>query len=81
MPTPYLNASDVNTFVFCRRALHLKRLGVPSLLERERAMGTAAHQAYGKKARSSGRYRTMAVVLAATALLSVAAAATLVLLR
>ena len=70
----YVSASEVNTFVFCRRALWLQRRGAVSLLERERALGAAAHRGYGELARTAHCDRVVAVVLAvaAVALLVVA---------
>ena len=63
----YLNASDVNTFIFCRRALHLQQHGAASSLGRERAKGTAVHREHGERVRSSGRNRTAATGLAIAA--------------
>jgi hypothetical protein len=39
----YLNASEINTYVFCQRAWYLERNGARSLLTVQRAAGTAVH--------------------------------------
>ena len=63
----YLDASDVNTFVFCRRALYLQQHGVASSLGRERAKGTAVHHEHGERVRASGHNRIVATGLAIAA--------------
>ena len=67
MPDPYLSASDVNTFVFCRRALYLQQRGVASSLGEERAKGTAVHRQHGERVRALGHNRTVATGLAIAA--------------
>ena len=75
----YIRVSDVNTFMFCRRALHLQRRGAPSSLGRVRDQGTALHREHGELVRGSGRNWGVAAVLAviAAALLMAALLASL----
>ena len=56
----YIWASEVGTFLYCRRAWHLSRQGAPSLLEVERARGAAFHQQHGQRARAAPRARRLA---------------------
>jgi hypothetical protein len=51
----YIRGSEVGTFLYCRRAWHLGRHGAPSLLEAERARGTAFHHQHGQRARAAPR--------------------------
>ena len=47
---PYIRASDIGTYMFCRRAWHLARIGAPSTLVAERERGIAFHQHHGEDA-------------------------------
>jgi hypothetical protein len=65
----YIRASDIGTFLYCRRAWHLSREGAPSLLEMERAQGTAFHQQHGQRMQAAPRARRLARWCALAALL------------
>jgi CRISPR/Cas system-associated exonuclease Cas4 (RecB family) len=69
MHDPYVNASEVNSFVFCKRAWHLEQRGAASSLEAEREAGIAVHRQYGQLVQASRRNERLAVWLAIAALL------------
>ncbi len=48
LPSRYIRVSEVNTFLYCRRAWYLGRRGVRSSLEPERDSGIAYHRAHGE---------------------------------
>lgn len=56
----YRKASEVNTFLFCRRAWWFERQGAPSSREPERARGTAHHQRHGERVSAIPRVRALA---------------------
>ena len=64
----YIRASDVGTFLFCKRAWHLTQLGSASSLEPERARGAAFHERHGNRVRAASRAGTLARWCAAAAL-------------
>ena len=70
----YIRASEVGSFLFCRRAWWLGRHDAPSLLEPERARGTAFHLAQGTEMRATGGCRRWAfrLTLAAAILFTLA---------
>ncbi len=45
----YRTASEIGTYVYCRRAWWFERQGAPSLRAPERARGTAYHQQHGEQ--------------------------------
>lgn len=52
-PPRYIRASEVNTYLFCKRAWHLGRQGEVSSLTPQRAQGVAYHQEHGDQVRSA----------------------------
>jgi hypothetical protein len=66
---PYINVSEVNSFVYCKRAWHLEQCGAASSLEPERQAGIAMHRRYGQLVQASGRNQRLALWLAIAALL------------
>ncbi len=65
----YIRASDVGTFLYCRRAWHLSQQGAPSLLGAERAHGTAFHEQHGRRMQAAARAKRLARGCALAALL------------
>jgi hypothetical protein len=63
----YRKASEVNTFLFCRRAWWFERQGAPSEREPERAQGTAHHQRHGERVGATPRVRVLARLVLALA--------------
>ena len=60
MPKPYIRASDVGTFLYCRRAWYLSQQDVPSVLEPERIKGSAFHLQHGDRVRAATRAAALA---------------------
>jgi len=56
----YRKASEVNTFLFCRRAWWFEQQGAPSDREPKRARGTAYHQRHGERVGATPRTRALA---------------------
>lgn len=74
----YIRASDIGTFLYCRRAWHLSQDGAPSQLEPERARGTAFHLRHGNRVRAAGRAGALAKWCAMAALILLAIGLSLV---
>jgi len=72
----YVSASEIGSYVFCRRAWYLDRQGLPTTLEPERAAGVAFHERHGQQVQSASRAQRLApwFAIAAIALLLVALA-------
>lgn len=70
----YIRASEIGTYAFCARALHLKDIGAPTTLVQAQAEGTAYHEAHGARVQSAASTRKFSTVLivAALALLALA---------
>jgi hypothetical protein len=77
MNDPYTNASEINTYLFCKRAWHLQRMGTSTSLERERQAGIEDHEHYGHAVAASGRNARVALWLAVITMILLAAAALL----
>jgi hypothetical protein len=59
----YTRASEVGTYVFCRRAWWLERQGAPSSRGPERTAGTAHHVRHGERVAAGERAGGVARVL------------------
>ena len=59
-PPRHIRASEINTYLFCKRAWHLGQRGEVSSLGPQRAQGVANHQLHGDQVRSAGSAMTMA---------------------
>lgn len=59
-PRPYIRASEINTYLFCKRAWHLGQRGEVSSLGPRREQGIAYHQQHGGEVRTAGSAKTMA---------------------
>jgi hypothetical protein len=64
-----IRASDIGTYLYCRRAWSYRLHGQESINQAELAAGTDLHRAHGRKVLSAGLYRTLAVVLFFVALI------------
>jgi hypothetical protein len=51
----FVNASEVGTYLFCKRAWRFQQQGAPSAREPERAAGTAYHIQHGKRVAAGER--------------------------
>ncbi|MGG5811676.1 hypothetical protein [Falsiroseomonas sp. CW058] len=63
----YRKASEVGTFLFCRRAWWFERQGAPSDREPERVLGTAYHQRHGERVAATPRVQVLARLVLALA--------------
>ncbi len=59
-PRRYILASEINTYLFCKRAWHLGQRGEVSSLKTERALGVALHQQHSEQVQKAGSARIAA---------------------
>lgn len=59
----FINASEVGTFLYCRRAWAFQREGAPSTREPERQAGTAYHVRHGERVATDERTATLSRAL------------------
>ncbi|MBI3161716.1 MAG: hypothetical protein HYZ23_04370 [Chloroflexi bacterium] len=76
---PIVRASEIGSYLYCRRAWHYRKRGVESENQAELAAGTDLHHRHGRVVLASGLYRTVGLILflAAVALLTAYCAAQL----
>ena len=60
---PVLRASDIGTYLYCRRAWMYRKNGVESENRAEMATGTELHRRHGRKVLAAGLLRTLGLVL------------------
>lgn len=65
----FINASEVGTYRFCRRAWAFEREGAPSSREPERQAGTAHHVRHGERVAAGERTGGVARALLVLAVL------------
>jgi len=65
---PILRASDIGTYLYCRRAWWYRKEGVESENRAEMATGTELHRRHGRKVLAAGLLRTLSLVLFLVAL-------------
>jgi hypothetical protein len=63
-----IRASDIGTYLFCRRAWWYHRKGVEPANQAEMLAGTELHRAHGRTVIASGLTRTLALILLLAAL-------------
>jgi len=63
-----IRASEISTFLYCKRAWWYQQKGVVSTNVEELAEGTELHQQHGRAVLASGLIRTLAYGLLLTAL-------------
>lgn len=68
-----IRASDIGTYLFCRRAWWYDRKGVEPANRAEMLAGTELHRAHGRVVVASGLTRTLALILLLAALALLAA--------
>lgn len=66
-----IRASEIGTYLYCRRAWKYQRKGVPSQNVQEMALGAEIHRQHGRRVFAAGCLRTLAfaMLLAAMVLL------------
>ena len=67
-----IRASDIGSYLYCRRAWWYRRNGFESINQAELAAGTDLHRAHGRKVIAAGLYRTLAMVILLIALVLLA---------
>jgi hypothetical protein len=65
----YRTASEIGTYLYCKRAWWFERQGAPSLREPERARGTAYHEQHGGRVVTAQRTGSVARVFLLLAVL------------
>jgi len=63
-----IRASDIGTYLYCRRAWYYRMHGQESINQAELAAGTDLHRAHGRKVITAGLYRALGVLLLLAAL-------------
>ena len=63
-----IRASDIGTYLYCRRAWWYKKQGVQSANQAELAAGTELHVRHGRQVLASGFNRTIGLILLMIAL-------------
>ena len=65
---PIIRASDIGTYLYCRRAWWYRKQGVQSANQAELAAGTELHLRHGRQVLASGITRTVGLILLMVAL-------------
>ena len=60
---PVLRASDIGTYLYCRRAWMYWKDGVESENRAELATGTELHRRHGRRVLAAGMLRTLGLIL------------------
>jgi CRISPR/Cas system-associated exonuclease Cas4 (RecB family) len=70
---PIIRASEIGSYLYCRRAWRYRKDGVESENHAELAAGTELHRQHGRKALSALLLRTLSMVLLLAAILTLVA--------
>ncbi|MBI5944993.1 MAG: hypothetical protein HY864_11540 [Chloroflexi bacterium] len=73
LPVPIIRASEIGSYLYCRRAWRYRRLGVESENQTELSAGTELHRQHGRKTLSALLLRTVGMVLLLAAILTLVA--------
>lgn len=65
---PVVRASEIGSYLYCRRAWWYRKQGVESENQAELAAGTELHRQHGRKVLAAGLSRTIGTILLLTAL-------------
>jgi CRISPR/Cas system-associated exonuclease Cas4 (RecB family) len=76
-----IRASEIGSYLYCRRAWWYRKQGVESENQAEMATGTELHRQHGRKVIAAGLLRTLGFVLLLAALVLLVAALTSSLLK
>ncbi len=58
-----IRASDIGSYLYCRRAWWYRLNGIESSNQAEMAAGTDLHRRHGRKVLAAGLLRTLAIIL------------------
>ena len=58
-----IRASEIGTYLYCRRAWHLRKQGVESANQAELSAGTSLHRQHGRKILAASLARTLGAFL------------------
>ena len=78
---PVIRASEIGSYLYCRRAWWYRKQGVPSENQAEMAGGTELHARHGRQVLAAGILRAAGYVLLVAAVLAAVAALTLAALK
>ena len=70
---PIIRASDIGSYLYCRRAWRYRKDGVVSENQAELAAGTELHRQHGRKALSATLLRSLGMILLLAAILMLVA--------
>jgi len=70
---PIIRASDIGTYLYCRRAWWYKKQGMESANQAELAAGTEIHAKHGRQVLASSITRTVGLILLMVALVMLVA--------
>jgi CRISPR/Cas system-associated exonuclease Cas4 (RecB family) len=70
---PIIRASDIGSYLYCRRAWKYRKDGVESENQAELAAGTELHRRHGLKTLSASLLRTLGLILLLAAVLTLTA--------
>lgn len=70
---PVIRASDIGTYLYCRRAWWYRRQGFEPENQTEMLAGTELHHRHGRQVLVAGLLRTLAVIFLLAALVLLAA--------
>lgn len=76
-----IRASEIGTYLYCRRAWWYRKQGVESTNQSELTAGTEQHSRHGRKVLAAGLLRNLGLLLLLAALVLLTAAITLALLN
>ncbi len=65
---PLIRASEIGSYLYCRRAWWYRKQGVESENQTELATGTELHRQHGRKVLAAGLLRTLGLLLLLAAL-------------
>jgi hypothetical protein len=69
---PLLRASEIGSYLYCRRAWWYRKQGMESENRSEMATGTELHRQHGRKVLAAGLLRTLGLILLLAALVLLA---------
>ncbi|HTP02185.1 MAG TPA: hypothetical protein VMJ64_12500 [Anaerolineales bacterium] len=78
---PIIRASEIGTYLYCRRAWWYRRQGIESENQSEMAQGTELHRQHGRRVVAAGLLQTAGYVLLLMGILLIVAYATLSILK